>query len=284
LVHWGTVILDWLQRADFLSTKFIDLLRWLFSPSGAQVFFILFLAAFFVTVYRTLFPKGKAEQSANNLVEGRQPLPEADVEELQGQYKRLHEKADEQREDINKYVKLKEAYFCYQHLNAPERLRSVFALDILNKSVFNITIEDAVEGYIKFEGTPLKEKPRIINLPINAAPSNEASITIEQALTRAEAEFIESQNLLFAEFDLENLVITITGSEPSEKVKSQPLEITRRQGVIRVNKIRKDVDTLRSELKAEQDAHNIHIEELCTGQKEHNSPELSAFSATLQVA
>lgn len=259
LFHWGTIILDWLQRADFLSTKFIDLLRWLFSPTGAQFFFILFLSIFFIVVYRTLFSRSKPEQHASNLVESEQPS-EADVELLQDhtKYKSLLEKADEQREDISEYVKLKEVYFCYQYLDAPERLRSVFALDILNKSIFNITIEDVVEGYIKFEGTPLNEKPRIINPPIIAAPANEASITIEQSLTRAEADFIKSQNLQFAEFDLEDLVITITGSEPSEKVQSQPLEITHRQGVVRINKIRKDVDELRSELnKAESEKDKL---------------------------
>ncbi len=269
--NWGYEQLGVLGRSAIMTTAFALVVRFASTiPLDLLLIAALFIAAIVFFSIQRLIDRRRKRQTVlpeSETGETEKLVTENEEEKLE-QYKLLLEKADEQREGIGEYVKLKETYFCYQHLAAPERLRSVFALDILNKSVFNITIEDAVEGYIKFEGIRLKENPRIINTQIKAAPASEASITIEQPLTRAEADFIESQNLQFAEFDLENLIITITGSEPSEKVKSQPLEITHKQRIVRVNKIRKDSDKLRSELEAEQDAHNIQIAELSERIKE----------------
>lgn len=179
-------------------------------------------------------------------------------------YAALHERANEHRQNIHEYVRLEKVFFCYQCLAAPERLRSVFALDIFNKSSFDITIED-VDGFIEFEGTPLNEKPRIINKPVTVSPAGAASITIEQPLTRGDADFIESQNPLFAEFDLENLVITIKGSEPSDGVQSKPLEITRPHRVVRVNQTRKDVKELSARIKLLEEEKAARAEPDITG-------------------
>jgi hypothetical protein len=64
---WGIIVIDSLQRADFLNTKFIDLLRWLFSPSGAYFFGGLCLMAFLIATYRTVHTGRRSEQSADAL-------------------------------------------------------------------------------------------------------------------------------------------------------------------------------------------------------------------------
>ncbi|HEX5709483.1 MAG TPA: hypothetical protein VFX96_19455, partial [Pyrinomonadaceae bacterium] len=41
LFSWGIRILNALDLADFTGTTFVEWLRWLFSPKGAQVLFVL---------------------------------------------------------------------------------------------------------------------------------------------------------------------------------------------------------------------------------------------------
>jgi hypothetical protein len=55
--NWGRNALEALQGYDYLAThdtKSANLLYWLFSPRGAQLFTVLFLVAFFVAVIRTV--------------------------------------------------------------------------------------------------------------------------------------------------------------------------------------------------------------------------------------
>lgn len=59
--NFGIRILEKLDLADFTGTTFLQWLRWLFSPSGAQTLFVLFLAAFFIAVIRTVQPKEEKE-------------------------------------------------------------------------------------------------------------------------------------------------------------------------------------------------------------------------------
>jgi hypothetical protein len=64
---WGVIVIDWLQRGDFLNTKLIDLLRWLFSPTGAYFFGGLCLTTFLIATYRTVHAKERPEQLADAL-------------------------------------------------------------------------------------------------------------------------------------------------------------------------------------------------------------------------
>jgi hypothetical protein len=124
-------------------------------------------------------------------------------------YQWLHNIADAQAKDISSYVKVEKVYFCYQELQTP-MLKTVFGIDYRNKSVFNITIEKTVSGYIEFEGTRLDATPLIISDQITGIGGT-GTITLEQRLTRPEADLIASKDLKYAEFDLTKLAITIKG-------------------------------------------------------------------------
>ena len=87
-LHWGTWILDQLQRADFLNTKFLELLRWFFSPDGAHALTGLFLAAFLVAVYRTIYPKERLDRSVGQQ-ENEEQIPVEDAEQLRGRIAEL---------------------------------------------------------------------------------------------------------------------------------------------------------------------------------------------------
>lgn len=73
-------------------------------------------------------------------------------------------KVEARAKDISNYVKVEKVYFCYQELQNP-MLKSIFGIDFINKSVFDISIDDKVGGHIEFNGTPLETTPRIIYTP-----------------------------------------------------------------------------------------------------------------------
>ncbi|MFL6336903.1 MAG: hypothetical protein ACJ754_26680 [Pyrinomonadaceae bacterium] len=130
----------------------------------------------------------------------------------------------EQEKSISSYVEVKKAYFCYQELQTP-MLKSIFGIDFINKSVFDVSIESAVGGHIEFDGTQLTSSPLIIHDPGTVGLGREGTITLEQRLTRPEADLIASRDPKTAEFNLSKLVITINGKPFAE---SQPLIIPKR--------------------------------------------------------
>jgi len=135
---------------------------------------------------------------------------DSELNTLKTQYKWLHEIANTQAKNISEYVVVEKVYFCYQELHTP-MLKSVFGINYRNKSVFDISIEKTVSGYIEFEGTKLDAPPLIINDLDATGIGRIGTITIEQRLTRPEADLIASKDPKLAEFNLTNLIITIKG-------------------------------------------------------------------------
>jgi hypothetical protein len=111
LFNWGTWGIDWLDRLDFTSTRFIELLRWLFSPRGAQILFVGFLTLFFIAVYRTLFSNRQPQQAlqhepqAGTQDELSTALIESEVakvrEALSAQYQSEKDGYEKQIEELN---------------------------------------------------------------------------------------------------------------------------------------------------------------------------------------
>lgn len=126
------------------------------------------------------------------------------------QYSWLFGKAQAQGQSISSYVEVEKVYFCYQELETP-MLKSVFGIDYRNQSVFDISIEKTVSGHIEFEGTKLDATPLIVNDLGTVGIGGKGTITIEQRLTRPEADLIASKDPKYIEFNLTNLVITIKG-------------------------------------------------------------------------
>ena len=117
-----------------------------------------------------------------------------------------------QANDISDYVVVERVYFCYHRLTEAIP-RIVFGVDIYNKSVFDITIEDAMHGYIEIGGQPLLREKRIIHNPRKISPISKERLTIEQRLSPEEAAHIaqHENKLLGAFFYFDRLTITVGG-------------------------------------------------------------------------
>jgi hypothetical protein len=208
---------------------------------------------------------------------------ERELSELKTRYKRLHEMADTQSKNISDYVVVEDAYFCYQQLTKP-MLKSVLGLDILNRSVFSITVEETTEGYIDFEGTRLKGQILLVSSR-TVPPASNASITIEQRLHREEADLIASTNPKGGTFYLDRLVITIKGGEGCPQVEPQPLSITRRD--IRTDRLRQadERNALRSNIESLNTRHQSEINALTSQlkEKERRIEKLSEHKLLLEV-
>jgi len=123
----------------------------------------------------------------------------------------LFAKLEAQGKSIDSHVEVEKVYFCYQELQTP-MLKSVFGIDFRNKSVFDISIDEIAEGHIEFEGVVLEAKPIIISPSGTIGTGGKGIITIEQRLSRAEADFIASKDMKSAQFNLQHLNIPIKGA------------------------------------------------------------------------
>ena len=171
-------------------------------------------------------------------------------EGLLEKYKWLHERADTQSKDISNYIELVEIRWCYEELDTG-LTRTVFALDIFNKSVFGITIEKEVGGLIYFAGTDLLEKKSILNDPVRCKSASKASITIEQRLSPSEVHLIKTSDRRMDGFNIEHLVITIKGNE-GFPLQPQRLQITQRGSILRSNqstteKLNEEIEALKAQ-------------------------------------
>jgi hypothetical protein len=70
--------------------------------------------------------------------------------------------ANAQARDISNYVVVEQVRFCYHDLTAPIPFL-VFGVDIHNKSVFDITIENTIEGDIEIAGERLLGDTELIH-------------------------------------------------------------------------------------------------------------------------
>lgn len=175
---------------------------------------------------------------------------EQELKAFKAKYKWLHERADIQCNNISNYIELVEIRWCYEELETG-LLVTVFALDIFNKSLFDIAIEKEVGGLIDFDGTDLLEKKRIKNHPVTCKPAGTASITLEQRLSPSEAHLIKSRDIQIAGFYLEHLIITIKSSN-DYPLKPQPLQINQRGRLLRSNqsvteKLSEEIKTLKAQ-------------------------------------
>lgn len=254
--------------------KFFDFLRYLFSLHGSDAMFFIAIVAFLVAMILTVNPREQQQDKKEDLavieneVEKRIEILNAqhqsemgsikarhsseifarektftllnrDIDRLKeqvdgfNQYAWLHAVVDVQAKDISNYVELVGIRWCYEELD-DGLLLTVFALDIFNKSVFDITIEKELGGLIDFDGTDLLDKKLIKNDSVTCKSASTASITIEQRLSPGEAHLIKSRDRKSAGFYLEHLIVTIKGNKHFP-LTPKPLQIVQRGSVLRFN-------------------------------------------------
>ena len=132
---------------------------------------------------------------------------------LNEQYGWLHEMADEQAKDVSHYLEVS-VHICYH--KADDHLpRIVFAVNIYNKSVFSIAIEDAMGGNIEVGGHRLFGGKQFLYKP-KISPSSENSLTLEQRLTPEEDKLVvENLHSIFgANFSFDKLNIIVRSDTP----------------------------------------------------------------------
>lgn len=143
------------------------------------------------------------------------------------EYDWLIQLAKDQKAAIHEYVALKEFTFCYMDQLTPSIFRVVFALSVTNNSVLDISLSDELDGTIRFEGVELLEKKRVIS-PLKDAPHGATrSLTIEQRLSKGEADTVRDAKLKTgqANFEFDDLIVNIMGGSRSPDITSRKLKI-----------------------------------------------------------
>lgn len=146
-------------------------------------------------------------------------------EGLLEQFKWLHEMAEEQAKDIGRYVVVERVRFCYHEFIAPIPYL-IFAVDVRNKSVFDITIEDEVKGHITIAGERLHGEKELIHNP-KIPPSGKGSLTLKQRLGPTEVNLVAEceKEPLGAFYYFEKLEIMITTRTESPRFERTPLKL-----------------------------------------------------------
>ncbi len=141
-------------------------------------------------------------------------------------YEWLHKLADEQVTNIQEYVLLERVALGDIELTDP--IPTVrFGLYIRNESVFDISIQNEIGGHIVFKGQRLGGQIFLLyNGLEDVSYRKKGSLTIEQRLSREEAEFIsKSKNDADTNFYLDGLIVTVKGSQHFSQIQPQRLII-----------------------------------------------------------
>ncbi|HEV2707911.1 MAG TPA: hypothetical protein VGV59_18470 [Pyrinomonadaceae bacterium] len=147
------------------------------------------------------------------------------LETLKTQYEWLHEMAEEQAKDISKYVVVEQVRFCYHEFIAPIPYL-IFAVDIRNKSVFDITIEDEMKGHIRIAGERLHGEKELVHNP-KIPPSDKGTLTIKQRLGSVEVELVKGceKEYLGAFYYFDKLEIMIAARTEIPRFERPPLQL-----------------------------------------------------------
>lgn len=185
-----------------------------------------------------------------------------DAEELKEQIKELkkftwlHEIADTQARAINKYVIVERVLLCDLRLRDPIEIPYVeFWLDIINTSVYNITVHtDTIKGCIKFALNELLEGKKIIYLGEGIPPASRVNVNIKQRLNTTEvnllAPYEKNKEDALPLFNLDDLVIMVSGGAQFPQVKPQPLKLPNSisSNEDEVSNLTLEIDSLKSQL------------------------------------
>jgi len=144
---------------------------------------------------------------------------------LLDQYKWLHEMAEKQSREIGSWVVVEQVRFCYREFIAPIPYL-IFAVDVHNKSVFDITIEDEIKGHIKIAGERLLGEKELINNP-KISPSDKGSLTIKQRLSPTEIGLVSAceKEQLGAFYYFDNLEMMIAARTENPRFEHTPLQL-----------------------------------------------------------
>ncbi len=142
------------------------------------------------------------------------------IERLNSKYGWLSEIAEKERKALSKYV-LVENCTVSPHLDSEELPYLIFDFNVINNSVYTVSLTDSINGFIKFKGQPLDKNARLFGEPMKNCPHNgRSSFRIRQPVHPSEAVLIsealkKSGNL----FDFSELIVAavIVGENPAKE-------------------------------------------------------------------
>jgi hypothetical protein len=211
-----------------------------------SIFSISFIFTFILFCYQKLKPKEPTEkqwyETPENELTAATPenantsnlLPEkSDVEPLSDQNSRLLKEVDfligrvrSERQNISDYVELEDfGIEGFQNEGVPV---VTFHCLIRNKSVFDITLDGKIEGYIKIRGIALRGEKGLVSHYEVAKSANQKWFLIENSLMPETFDAITKlKDLKLEDFDLTHLELTIKGTDKFPQVEPQKLKIDR---------------------------------------------------------
>src|SRR6185295_11284486 len=148
---------------------------------------------------------------------------------LAEKYKWLIELAAKQRDEIDEWVKVKGCergdLDIHVPLGEPQTVR--LSIWVTNKSVLDISLDDKLDGIVKFQSMALTDSKKILNHVIDIPCGETACLTFEQRLTPSEVKAIlDAQYTVRPQFyNFDELVVTIKGGKRSPDIPSKPLQL-----------------------------------------------------------
>jgi len=141
--------------------------------------------------------------------------------------------------------------YCYYEVNAPIP-HVILAVDIHNKSVFDIAIEDTIVGHIQLGGERLRGEKELLHNP-KIPPSGEGSLTLKQRLTPEEVNLVAycERQPLGAIYYFDSLDIMIAGRTRFPEFDRTRLKLPQHIGS-KDTPLSKEIDSLKAELEAER--------------------------------
>jgi hypothetical protein len=144
----------------------------------------------------------------------------------------LHDIAESHRTGIDRFVYIKECSIINKDFSRPIPFIS-FDFSVKNGSLYSITIEDTLDGFIELYHPQLDDDYRLGgqlllkgNRVKDCSGGNTGRFIIEQRLSREEAELLSSSESPKAKFKFDRLFITVVGADALKQVVPQQLQIT----------------------------------------------------------
>lgn len=164
---------------------------------------------------------GEKPQSMNELIrEAARAIPE-----LPCGAKWLHGIAEADKQGIQNAVKIRGIDF--RNEIEPGRIPYVdFVFSVSNQSVYEITVDDAVDGYIRFHNEELTREKKIVETTAHDCQiRDKCFFTIRQWLSQEQADFIMQDRNSERPFWFDNLIITVRGGSNFPDITPRRLEI-----------------------------------------------------------
>lgn len=284
-LRWGAELIDWLQRADFLSEPAIQVLKWFLSPLAGTILLMLFVTAFVAALIRTANAPQRATQGAVIQQDGERPLLEersaVEIQQLQDHIERLrhqnsalqisltnkityleshewlYEIAERDKREIDKYVVATDPVVFYAGLKA-DYPYFIITFKVFNYSVHPISIDPLdVKGSIyrndqELSGN-LKMEGEIVNLPRDGSYFE---IAVKQWVDPKEAELLLNP-LLDIQLRFNKLTIFIKGGDGTSGIEPKRLRLPSFLRIAETQPPNLRVQELKDHIKELEDAKKV---------------------------